>query len=189
MCIIPGKLEGKRKSKTPEVDLLLRDHPPNPSFVGNAVQISDVAIIINTFLILILFIHPVIRSWASQVVLVVRDPLANAGDLRDVSLIPGSGKSFGGWHGNLLQFSCLENPMDRGAWPAIVYRFSKNQTWLKWLSCTSGYTHFSSKIFFVSLSSFLLYSCYLAILEYVGGGSKYQFSEAETVFLIDCKCF
>ena len=102
MCITPGKLEGKKKSKTPEVDLLLRDHPPNPSFGGNAVQVSDVAIIVNTSLILILFIHPVIRSWGSQVVLVVKDPPANAGDLRDVSLIPRSGKSSGGGHGNPL---------------------------------------------------------------------------------------
>ena len=102
VCITPGKLEGKKKSKTPEVDLRLRGYPPNPSFGGNAVQVSDAAIIINTSLIFILFIHPVIRSWASQVVLVVKDPSANAGDLRDVSLIPGLGKSSGGGHGNPL---------------------------------------------------------------------------------------
>ena len=44
---------------------------------------------------------------------------ANAGDIRDAGLIPGLGKSFGGGHGNPLQYSCLENPMDRGAWWAI----------------------------------------------------------------------
>ena len=91
------------------MDLRLRGYPPNPSFGGNAVQVSDAAIIINTSLIFILFIHPVIRSWASQVVLVVKDPPANAGDLRDVSLIPGLGKSSGGGHGNPPQYSCLEN--------------------------------------------------------------------------------
>ena len=45
----------------------------------------------------------------------VKNLLANAGDLRDTGLIPGVGKPPGGRHGNPLQFSCLENPMDRGA--------------------------------------------------------------------------
>ena len=52
--------------------------------------------------------------WASQVVLVVKNPPVNAGDLRDVGSIPGSGNSFGEGNGNPLQYSCLENPMDRG---------------------------------------------------------------------------
>ena len=45
----------------------------------------------------------------------------NAGDIRGVGLIPGSGRSPGGEHGNLLQYSCLENPMDRGTWWATVH--------------------------------------------------------------------
>ena len=52
---------------------------------------------------------------ASQVALVVKNPPANAGDVRDAGLIPGLGRSPGGRNGNLLQYSCLENPMDRGA--------------------------------------------------------------------------
>ena len=48
-------------------------------------------------------------------VLVVKNPPANAGDLRDIGSIPGSGRSLGGGNGNLLQYSCLEHPMDRGA--------------------------------------------------------------------------
>ena len=52
---------------------------------------------------------------ASQVAQVVKNPPANAGDIRDARLIPGSGRSPGGGHGNLLQYSCLENAMDRGA--------------------------------------------------------------------------
>ena len=48
--------------------------------------------------------------------LVVKNPPANAGDIRHTSSIPGSGRSPGGGHGNLLQYSCLENPMDKGAW-------------------------------------------------------------------------
>ena len=52
---------------------------------------------------------------ASQGVLVVKNPPATAGDIRDVVSIPGSGKSPEGWHGNPVQYCCLENPMDRGA--------------------------------------------------------------------------
>ena len=53
---------------------------------------------------------------------------ANAGDARDVGLIPGSGRSPGEENGNPLQYSCLENPMDRGAWQAIVQGVAKSQT-------------------------------------------------------------
>ena len=58
---------------------------------------------------------------ASQVVLVVKNLPANAGEIKDLGLIPGSGKIPGGGHGNPLQYSCLENPMDRGAWQAMVH--------------------------------------------------------------------
>ena len=57
-------------------------------------------------------------KWVSQVALVVKNIPANAGNIRDVGLIPESGRSPGGGHGNPLQYSCLENPMDRGAWQA-----------------------------------------------------------------------
>jgi len=59
---------------------------------------------------------------------VVKNPPANAGDLRDMGLIPGSGRSPGEGHGNPLQYSCLENPMDRGAWRATDHRFAKSDT-------------------------------------------------------------
>ena len=55
-------------------------------------------------------------------------------DIRDVGLTPGLGRSPGGGHGNPLQYSCLENPMNRGAWWGIVHRVAKNQAQLKWLS-------------------------------------------------------
>ena len=58
---------------------------------------------------------------ASQVALVVKNLPANAGDIRDTGLIPGSGKSPGEGHGNPLQYSYLENPMDRGAWQQPKY--------------------------------------------------------------------
>ena len=60
--------------------------------------------------------------------LVVKNPPANAGDIRDVGSIPGSGRSPGGEHGNPLQYSCLENPMDSGAWRDIVHGVAQSRT-------------------------------------------------------------
>ena len=56
----------------------------------------------------------------------VKNPPANAGDVRDKGLIPGLGRSPGGGHGNPLQYSCLENPMDREAWLATVHRVAES---------------------------------------------------------------
>ena len=61
----------------------------------------------------------------------VKNLPANAGDIRDAGSIPGLGRSPGEGHGNPLQYSCLENPMDRGAWWAVVHRVAKSQTQLK----------------------------------------------------------
>ena len=61
----------------------------------------------------------------AQVGLVVKNLSANAGDIIDLGSTPESGRSPAGGHGNPLQYSCLENPMDRGAWRATVYRFEK----------------------------------------------------------------
>ena len=60
--------------------------------------------------------------------LVVKNLPANSGDIRDVGLIPVSGRSPGGGFGTPLQYSCLENPMDRGAWWATVHGVTKSQT-------------------------------------------------------------
>ena len=57
-----------------------------------------------------------------------KEPPANAGDIRDVSLISGLGRSPGGGHGNPLQYSFLENPMDRGAWWATVHGVAESDT-------------------------------------------------------------
>ena len=62
---------------------------------------------------------------ASHVALAVKNPSANAGDTGDSGSIPGLGRSPGGGPGNPLQDSCLENPMDRGAWQATVHRVEK----------------------------------------------------------------
>ena len=64
----------------------------------------------------------------------VKNLLANAGDVGDASLIPGLGRSPGEGNGNPLQYSCLENPMDRGAWQVAVHRVPQSWTQLKRLS-------------------------------------------------------
>ena len=68
-------------------------------------------------------------SLGFQVVLMVKNPPARE-ETRDLSSIPGSGRSPGGRHGNPLQYSCLEDPMDRGAWPAAVHGVAESQTQL-----------------------------------------------------------
>ena len=64
----------------------------------------------------------------------VKNPPANAKDFRDVGLIPGLERLPGGEDGNPCQYSCLENPMDRGSWWAMVHRVTQNWTQLKQLS-------------------------------------------------------
>ena len=105
--------------------------------------------------------------------LVVKNLPANAGDIRDRSSIPRSGRSPGGEHGNLLQYSCLENPMDRGDWQAMVHRVKKHQTQLRGLS-----THTE-----VSIDSIILYwatiMCKLCL----------QFRAVSPTFLVLGICF
>ena len=70
-------------------------------------------------------------KWASKVVLVIKNPPESVGDIRDtrdMGSIPGSRRSPGGGHVNPRQYSCLENPMDRGAWQAIVHRVAESDT-------------------------------------------------------------
>ena len=82
---------------------------------------------------------PSVLRQASQAALLVKNPPANAGDIRDVGLIPGLGRFPGGGHGNPLQYSCLGNPMNREAWWATVHKVIQSQIRLKRLS-----THASS---------------------------------------------
>ena len=85
----------------------------------------------------------------------------NAGDSGS---IPGLGRSPGGGHGNTLQYSCLENSMDWGAWQAIAHRVAKSQKWLKQLSTYTGFSHYHvvikifSHIFFWSKSQLCYFS-------------------------------
>ena len=70
----------------------------------------------------------------------VKNLPASAGDIRDVGSVPGLGGSSGGGHGSLLQYSGLENPMDRGAWKSTVHRVTKSHTHVSNLTCTQAYT-------------------------------------------------
>ena len=81
-----------------------------------------------------------------------KNPPANAGDISNVGLIPGLGRSPGGGNGNPLQDSYLENPMGRGAWPATVQGVAKSWTWL------STHTPLSHSV------GFLLFCCWFALL-------------------------
>ena len=69
-------------------------------------------------------------TWAPQVALSVNNLLASAGDARDVGLVPRSGRSLGVGNGNSFQYSCLENPMERGALWAVIHWTAKSQTQL-----------------------------------------------------------
>ena len=85
-----------------------------------------------------------VSAWASQLARVVKNLSANAGDKRDPSSIPWLGRSPDIGNGNPLQYSCLGNPMNRGAWRATVHRVTKSQTWLKRLSmqaCSQALTY------------------------------------------------
>ena len=68
---------------------------------------------------------------ASRVALVVKNLPTNAGDVRDMGSIPGLGRAPGEGNGDPLQYSCLENSKDRGAWQATVHRAAKSRTQLK----------------------------------------------------------
>ena len=74
------------------------------------------------------YIHRYIHTWASQMVLVVKNSATSAEGIRDSGLISGSGRSSRGGHGNSLQYSCLENPMDRGGCQAIVQGVAESDT-------------------------------------------------------------
>ena len=100
--------------------------------------------------------HIYTHMWASQVALVVKNLPANAGEVRDTGLILGLGRSSRGGHGNSLQYSCLENPMYRGAWHSTVHRVAKNQTQLKQRGThtqTYLHTHIISNCLFIEYIS------------------------------------
>ena len=103
--------------------------------------------------------------------LVVKKLSANAGDVGDSGLIPVPGRSPGRGHGNLFLYSCLENPLDRGAWWATVRRGTKSRTRLRQPSTHLAHTHvqgagiasMNGTYRLVPRSSEPTYSCYNAL--------------------------
>ena len=91
--------------------------------------------------------------------LVVMNVPANSGNVRIASFIPGLGGSPGGGHSNPLQYSCLENPMDRGEWGATVQRVTKSWTQLKWLSRHAQLTYIIVSVQVCSKLISFIYSC------------------------------
>ena len=87
---------------------------------------------------------------------VVKNPPANEGDTKDAGSISGLGKSPGGGNGNLLQYSCLENPMDKGAWQATVHGVVKSWTRLSNWANTTLILYICGYICFSSLTKFLI---------------------------------
>ena len=75
--------------------------------------------------------------------LVIKNPPANAGDVRDAGSIPGLGRYLGGGNGNSLQYSSLENPMDRGTWRTTVHGVAKSWTQLSYKARTAEETRTS----------------------------------------------
>ena len=107
-------------------------------YLWNFLNVSLLSMMLAADLVIILFI---LKNFlftgcygASQVALVVKNSPTKTGDITDTGLIPESGRSPGGWDGNPLKYSCLENPMDRGAWQAAVHDVAKSRTQLMWLS-------------------------------------------------------
>ena len=87
----------------------------------------------------------------------VKNLPAYAGDMRDVGWVPGSGRSPGGGHDNPFQYSCLENPMDRGAWWAVAHRVTNSWKQLKRLRTHRYITYTTNNLkFYTDNSSFLL---------------------------------
>ena len=100
-------------------------------------HLSSSDFLIDSFRI---YIH-ISLCWASQVVLVVKKPLANPGHIRDAGPILGVGRPSGEGNGNLLQYSCLENLIDRGTQWGTVHRVTKSWTRLKRLSIAQHNLH------------------------------------------------
>ena len=116
----------KPRSPTLQANSLPSESPGKPIYIPYIWYIYMYTIYIHTHIYIYtytythictcLFIYRIVNNLrASQLVLVVKNPPANAGVIRDAGLIPGSRRSPGGRHGNTLHYSCLENHMERGA--------------------------------------------------------------------------
>ena len=117
----------------------------------------------------------------SQVELVVKNLLANAGDLRDTGSIPGSGRSPGEGRGNPLQCSCLENPRDGGAWWAAVYGVTQSWRRLKWRSSSSRCLRYCFYFFWIHRTG-AAGSCNNSVFNFLRNHHTVFFSGCTTTF-------
>ena len=113
--------------------------------------------LIKYLVVLVTSSHLEVSGVGRGMALVVKNPPASAGDVRDTGSVPESGKAPGEGHGDPLQYSCLVNPMDRGAWWATVHRVAKSWTWLKWLSTANSTLSYP----LVRTNSSVIHSCAL----------------------------
>ena len=95
-----------------------------------------------------IYIYTQIHTYEFSGGTIVKDSSANAGDARVVGLIPESGRSPGVGNGNLVQYSCLDNSTDRGAWWAIVHGVTKSRMWLSTWICVYIYIYILFPILF-----------------------------------------
>ena len=136
------------------------------------------------------------HMWASQVALVVKNPPANAGDIRNVGSIPGSGRSPGGGHGYPLQYSYLENSMDggaqwarvhmdRGGWWARVHRVAKSRTQLKPIS-TALHRHITESLCYIPETSTTLSFTHTLV---ANEKLEYMYMCIDTIYILpSCYC-
>ena len=112
---------------------------------------------------------------------VAKNLLVSVGDTGNAGSIPGSGRSPGGGNGNLLQYSCLADPKDRGAWQATVHGTATCQTWLSNWACTWEYQHKSelkgieSKLISWNTSSLLPQSSLSALVSQTTDSQSYTY--------------
>ena len=115
----------------------------------------------------------------------IKNPPANAGHVRDVGSIPGLGRSLGGGQGIPLQYSCLENPMDRGAWWATLHGVTKSWTRLKWLTYVPAG---ENKTPYNIPTSYMVYWMSQALLP-SANKMKYKFVKIEQLKILLDECF
>ena len=108
------------------------------------------------------FFREVRKCWASQVAQVEKNLPANAGGRRGAGSILGSGRSLGGGHGNLLQYSFLENPMDRGAWQATVIELQRVRH--NWSNLVHRWIQGDVRSLFIDLKSHIPYFYFFYLL-------------------------
>ena len=135
----------KPESPTSQADALTSEPPGKPQLYSTAIQLY-------TYMYKYIWAFPMVSN---------KEPACDPGVAGDTGSIPGLRRSPGGGHGNLLQYTCLENPMDRGAWQATVYKVSQRveHDWSNLAHTCHTHTHTHRDIYIYMLFSddFFLY--------------------------------